>query len=509
MTITPLVLVLPPLIGAAAAAIPTRPDPIARTAVTLVATAAVLATAALALPQALAGPLGASDRFGLAAAGFVAALSAVVQGFALRHLRADPRQRWWIGWVNVLTAGALAVAVAPTVLTFAVGWSVTGAALVLLLATYRPVPQAVLGIRRTALAFVVGDAALWTPTLVLVRLHGGDLGWRDLPATAAQLPVGGITAAGLALVLTALSRSAQAPFHRWLPTTVAASTPVSAIMHAGVVNAATFLVVRFGVVLAEAGFAFPLLFVAGALSVLLGAAGMLVRPDLKSRLVASTTAQMGFMVLALAVGAPAAALIHLIGHGWYKAELFLRAGSQIDAIRVRDARPRAAPLSPVGRTVGTAAAAIVATGAVGTGILLAGSEDASALVLAALGSVTGTVVLRPILIRRTPAGRRLLAAIATASAGIAYAFAAHAMERFLAAGAPAQGPAVPWWFLLPVAALVVALSALPLLRPSHAAPLYGLLIRVAGSDLPPVRRARRARPALAALTHHLVPKDAE
>ena len=133
---------------------------------------------------------------------------------------------------------------------------------------------------------------------------------------------------GVLVVLAALSRSAQVPFHRWLPATLAAPTPVSALLHAGVVNAGGILIIRMAP-LATDDLARALTIVAGAATMAYGAAVMIVKPDVKGALAHSTTAQMGFMILTCGLGLWAAAVIHLVAHGFYKATLFLSSGSAV------------------------------------------------------------------------------------------------------------------------------------------------------------------------------------
>ena len=135
---------------------------------------------------------------------------------------------------------------------------------------------------------------------------------------------------GILVVVAALSRSAQFPFHRWLPATLAAPTPVSALLHAGVVNAGGILLIRLAP-LSRREVAQALTIAAGAATMVYGATIMLVKPDVKGALAHSTTAQMGFMILTCGLGLWAAAVIHLVAHGFYKSTLFLSSGSAVAA----------------------------------------------------------------------------------------------------------------------------------------------------------------------------------
>ena len=122
--------------------------------------------------------------------------------------------------------------------------------------------------------------------------------------------------------------AAQWPFQRWLLDSVVAPTPVSAVMHAGIVNAGGMMLTRFSPLL-SGDVAQIVLLVLSSISVLIGTGMMLVQVDYKRQLVGSTIAQMGFMLFQCALGAYLAAIIHAVLHGIFKSTLFLQAGSAI------------------------------------------------------------------------------------------------------------------------------------------------------------------------------------
>lgn len=262
----------------------------------------------------------------------------VVQSFAGRALAGDPRQRRFFALAALLTAATTGVATAVTATGLTLAWIVAGASLAALVghrAGWAPATQAV---RRTRRAFFVGDAALVVGALVAV----GSIGEIDLRAPGAAVdalasapgPIPGVDVSALAAVATmlavaAVSRSALVPLHRWLPSTLAAPTPVSALLHAGVVNGGGVLLVRFAPVFGESALATHLAFVAGVATAVLATAVMLVRSDVKGNLAWSTAGQMGFMTMQLAVGAFSAALFHIVGHAMYKASLFLASGGAV------------------------------------------------------------------------------------------------------------------------------------------------------------------------------------
>lgn len=130
-----------------------------------------------------------------------------------------------------------------------------------------------------------------------------------------------------------MARSVQVPFHAWLPETMDAPTPVSALLHAGIVNAGGILLIRFAPIVARVPEACLMLSVVGTVTIVVGALAMSQQVRLKQSLAWSTIGQMGFMTVQCAVAAFPAALLHLLGHGAYKAKAFLRSGEAPTPVR--------------------------------------------------------------------------------------------------------------------------------------------------------------------------------
>ena len=181
--------------------------------------------------------------------------------------------------------------------------------------------------------------------VIVAMIAVGDIDLRVIGAEAAALDaesvgsVSALTVVAVLLVVAGIARSALVPLHAWLPSTLAAPTPVSALLHAGVINGAGVLLIRFSPVFASSVSAMALAFAVGILTALFATAVMLVRTDVKGGLVWSTSGQMGFMVMQLGVGAFAAALFHIVGHALYKAAMFLGAGGAITAHSRQTQRP--------------------------------------------------------------------------------------------------------------------------------------------------------------------------
>jgi NAD(P)H-quinone oxidoreductase subunit 5 len=144
---------------------------------------------------------------------------------------------------------------------------------------------------------------------------------------------GGIHVASFLLVIAAVLKSAQFPLHGWLIEVMETPTPVSALLHAGIINAGGFLILRFASVLSLSSPALETLAVVGGFTALFGSVVMLTQTSIKVTLAYSTVAQMGFMMLECGLAAFPAALLHILAHSLYKAHAFLSSGSVIDIAR--------------------------------------------------------------------------------------------------------------------------------------------------------------------------------
>jgi NADH:ubiquinone oxidoreductase subunit 5 (subunit L)/multisubunit Na+/H+ antiporter MnhA subunit len=271
----------------------------------------------------------------------------VVQSFAGRNLQGDLFARRFFALASLLTAATTSVAFAATLGLLCASWIVAGLALAALVthrATWQPARRSS---RRTLRSLWVGDGALLAATL-LAFVSVGEVDLRSPAGAARELGdasiavLGGNVLAVVAVLLTVagISRSALVPVHQWLPSTIAAPTPVSALLHAGVVNGAGMLLVRLAPVFGSSSVATHVAFAAGVVTTCYATTVMLVRSDVKGNLAWSTAGQMGFMTVQVAIGAFPAALLHIIGHGMYKAALFLRAGSAVmDHLQQRQRPP--------------------------------------------------------------------------------------------------------------------------------------------------------------------------
>jgi NADH-quinone oxidoreductase subunit L len=195
---------------------------------------------------------------------------------------------------------------------------------------------------RTFALLRTGDVAFLAGTALAYMLYG-TLEFPELFAAAAQstatialLPgveCSGVGAVTLLLLIGAMSKSAQFPFHIWLPRYLYAPTPVTALLHAGIINAGGFLINRLAPLFGLSSTTLHAAFVIGTLTAVLGASMMLAQNDVKNMLGFSTIGQMGYMVMECGLGAFALAVFHLIAHGLFKATVFLNCGDVIGKAR--------------------------------------------------------------------------------------------------------------------------------------------------------------------------------
>ncbi|MFN8217788.1 MAG: proton-conducting transporter membrane subunit [Solirubrobacterales bacterium] len=392
-------------------------------------------------------------------------VTATVQAFASRYLAGDVRAGRFFWASTLLLAATAAMVSAATLVGLALAWTLAGAALCTLLGVYAGFPDADEGVRRTRRAFAVGDGALWAAVAVAL-VAWGNLDLRDLGGSAAGLDPGGgaLTAVACLVLVAALARSAQLPLQGWLPATLAAPTPVSALLHAGVVNAGGILLVRLAPIFGASPAATHLAFLVGAATAVYGTALMLTKPDVKGALAHSTIGQMGFMIMTCGLGAYAAAIFHLVGHGMYKASLFLGSGGAIRG-RVRAAKAPPPP-RPARAGLGLAALSLlIPAGALALAAAivqphLGGADGGGVLLVFALA--TGAWLTRGWLRRRPGLGGFATAAALGVLAALAYVAGITAFAEFLRPALAGAGTAgVP---PLAATAALVPLAGLAALR---------------------------------------------
>ena len=256
-------------------------------------------------------------------------VSGIVHSFSRRYMAGAKYLDRFYARLFGLTLIVLLLTAANHLVLFALTWAAMGWVLADLIGHIRGWPQA-RAASRYARTYFLGGSALLAGALGLLGVQASSWTIGGVLAAVGTLSTPVVVTASVLLVLAAMIQSALVPFHRWLLSSMTAPTPVSGFMHAGLVNAGGVLLARFAPVVFERSIVMLGIVFVGGVSALLGQAWMLVQTDVKRQLGASTVAQMGFMVLQAGLGFIPAAIAHLLLHGFYKAYLFLAAGSVVE-----------------------------------------------------------------------------------------------------------------------------------------------------------------------------------
>lgn len=276
----------------------------------------------------------------------ISGISLIVHLYSVRYMAEEPGYARFFVLLDLMTAALLVMVAAADLVTLLMAWHVIGVLLYFLLGQDTRSQSAYRYAFWTFFTYRIGDVALVLAAVVLVVAYDS---WslaeifERIAANPAAESVFGLSAtqvAGALLALSAFARSAQFLLHTWLPYTMDGPTPVSALMHAGIVNAGGFLINRFAPVFVHAGDILHWIFIVGLVTAVVGSALMLTQNDIKKALGYSTMGQMGFMIMECGVGAFSLAIYHLIAHGLFKGTLFLGAGGVIAEARKDDGVPK-------------------------------------------------------------------------------------------------------------------------------------------------------------------------
>jgi len=278
------------------------------------------------------------DPVALVMASLIAFIGLIINRFSMRYLDGDPNQGRFLKNVS-FTMGSVMVLVLSNNLGIAlVGWILTSVGLHRLLCHYPERNWAIWAARKKFLISRLGDI-FFLVAILMAYLNFGSLDYTVIFSKCESIRSSGsgasasVTWIGVLLVLAAVTKSAQFPFHTWLPDTMETPTPVSALMHAGVINAGGFLVIRLSPILTLSSLPLDILLVMGALTALIGSLLMLTQTTIKRSLAYSTVAQMGFMMLQCGIGAFTGALLHIVAHSFYKAHAFLSSGGIVESLK--------------------------------------------------------------------------------------------------------------------------------------------------------------------------------
>lgn len=274
------------------------------------------------------------STFGLVLALLVQALGTVIGSFSARYLQGEQGQRQYAAALAAVLTAVHLLLLADHWLVLIAAWAAVGLALQRLLCFYPERPFARLASYKKSIADRLADGLL----IAAAALAWTTVGSGSFSALWAHVAQHGLStslqASALCLIVAVILRTALLPVHGWLIQVMEAPTPVSALLHAGVVNLGGFVLVRFAPLLDQAIAARAVLLIVSAGTVLLAGLVMLTRISIKVKLAWSTVAQMGFMLLECAAGLYLFAALHLIGHSLYKAHAFLSASSVVRQTRL-------------------------------------------------------------------------------------------------------------------------------------------------------------------------------
>ena len=278
----------------------------------------------------------------------VTGVSLLVQVYSHGYMRGDSSYSRYFAYMSLFTASMIGIVLARSILQMYVFWEMVGLCSYLLIGFWYERPAAAAAAKKAFLVTRIGDVGFLIAILYLFSRNelflAADLNPFEIPDIHVIVMTGmlssmAITWLALGIFAGAAGKSAQFPLHTWLPDAMEGPTPVSALIHAAtMVAAGVFLVARFFPVFEASEEAMATVALVGGFTAVFAASMGLVMFDIKRVLAYSTVSQLGYMMLALGIGVPAIAIFHLFTHAFFKALLFLGAGSVNHATQTFDMR---------------------------------------------------------------------------------------------------------------------------------------------------------------------------
>jgi NADH-quinone oxidoreductase subunit L len=261
-------------------------------------------------------------------------VSLMIQLYSGEFMRDDPRFAWYYAVLNLFTASMLGLVLAPNFIELYVFWELVGLCSYLLIGHWFEKPEAAKAAQKAFIVTRIGDAALFIGIIMFWQATGTTSYEGISEAAQAGFIGGSFFATAVVLVFVgAVGKSAQFPLHVWLPDAMEGPTPVSALIHAAtMVAAGVYLVARTYDIFVQSPAAMLIVAYIGGFTALMAATMALTKKDIKRVIAYSTVSQLGYMMLALGIGAFSASIFHLYNHAFFKALLFLGAGSIIYAM---------------------------------------------------------------------------------------------------------------------------------------------------------------------------------
>jgi NADH-quinone oxidoreductase subunit L len=282
------------------------------------------------------------DRLSAVMMVLISAIGTIIYTYSIDYMYQEPHERRYLAMIGVAVFVLLCMVSSANLLMLFLFWQILSYLLYLLIHNHTHAAT-LEGAFRTFTILRIGDVAFLAGIALAHALYG-TLEFPDLFAAAARststlsvLPgveLNGATAITLLLLIGGMSKSAQFPLHIWLPRYLYAPTPVTALLHAGIINAGGFLINRLAPLFGLSSTTLHVAFLIGTLTAVLGASMMLAQNDIKNMLGFSTIGQMGYMIMECGLGAFSLAVFHLIAHGLFKATVFLNCGNVIGRARL-------------------------------------------------------------------------------------------------------------------------------------------------------------------------------
>ena len=262
----------------------------------------------------------------------VSGVSMLIHLYSVAYMASDRGYVRFFSYLNFFVFSMLLLVMASNFLILIVGWAFVGAASYLLISFwYRRTTATTAGIKAFVIN-VVGDVGLVLGTFFIFK-QSGTLDFLGTFAQAGKISGADLTAGCILLLVGAFAKSAQVPLHTWLPDAMEGPTPVSALIHAAtMVTAGVYLIARMWPLFEQAPEAADVGMIVGLATLLIAATTALAQTDLKRVIAYSTMSQIGYMIMGVSAGAYAAGLFHLMTHAFFKALLFMAAGSVIAAM---------------------------------------------------------------------------------------------------------------------------------------------------------------------------------
>jgi len=273
-------------------------------------------------------------------------ISLIVHLYSVRYMAEEAAYGQFFVLLDLMTAALLVMVIAGDLISLVIAWHLVGVFLYFLLGQDTRSQTAYRFAFWTLITYRIGDLPLIVAAALLYNAYGtwslttifSEIMANPNAHQVLGLPLTEVVAALIGIA--AFARSAQFLLHTWLPYTMDGPTPVSALMHAGIVNAGGFLINRFAPVFVHSGDVLHGIFIVGLITAVFGSLLMLTQNDIKKALGYSTMGQMGFMIMECGIGAFSLAIYHMFAHGVFKGTMFLSAGSVINDARHDDGIPK-------------------------------------------------------------------------------------------------------------------------------------------------------------------------